>query len=446
MEYTKKISYLSNQWYNDGLKKAKIRDLSGAITSLKKSLQYNRDNIDARNLLGLVYYGQGEVGEALVEWILSKNIRSQGNIATYFIKKIQESSGELEVINQAIKKYNQCLVYCEQDGEDLAAIQLRKVISAHPTFLKAYQLLALIYIKSEQYAKARQVIRKAHKLDTTNEITLLYMHELKQLQQDKAGKIKKEKQQAISYKIGNETIIQPVSATLRDNATMMTIVNIVIGIVVGAAVVWFLVFPTIKQNTAEKTNKEIIAYSELAAAKESEIDLLNKQLEEYEAQSAIIAQEKEIAQETQSSYEALVAVIEHYNQTGYDWAALTDELLAINTSSLGATGKTTYDAIAAKVFEDQCTKLYTSAKQNYGWKNYELAIESLERVMQINEGYKDGDALLILMKCYQDTGNAEMAIEKYNRILELYPDTTIAQSASDYMSSTTTTTTTEENQ
>ena len=71
MDYATKLVYQSNYWYNDGLKKANIRDLSGAIVSLRRSLQYNRANIAARNLLGLVYYGRGDVAEALVEWILS---------------------------------------------------------------------------------------------------------------------------------------------------------------------------------------------------------------------------------------------------------------------------------------------------------------------------------------------------------------------------------------
>ena len=66
MDYTKKIMYQSNSWYNDGLRKAQVRDMSGAIVSLQQSLQYNRENIAARNLLGLVYYGIGEVSEALV--------------------------------------------------------------------------------------------------------------------------------------------------------------------------------------------------------------------------------------------------------------------------------------------------------------------------------------------------------------------------------------------
>lgn len=433
VEYTKKFLNLSNQWYNDGLKKANIRDLSGAVSSLKKSLQYNRENIDARNLLGLVYYGKGEVVEALVEWIISKNMRSHNNIATYFIKKVQESQNELEAINQAVKKYNQSLAYCQQGAEDMAAIQLRKVIAVHPTFLKAYQLLALIYIKTEQYAKARQLIRKAYKIDTTNEITLYYMHELKKLRGDKAAKLKEDKGQTVSYKIGNETIIQPVSATLRDNAAMMTIINILIGLAVGAAVVWFLVFPTIRQDTAAKTNKEIIAYSEQIAAKESEIDLLNKELETYKAQSETIEQEKAVAQSTQNSYEALVTAIEHYNTENYDWSKLADELMEISTESLGETGKVTYDAMAQEVYEDQCSELYTSAQRSFEVANYGTVIEKMERVVKMNEEYEDGEALLLLMNAYQKNGDEEEANEKYERILELYPDTDVAKNATEMM-------------
>lgn len=433
MEYTKKFLYQSNQWYNDGLKKANIRDLSGAIASLKKSLQYNRDNVPARNLLGLVYYGRGEVVEALVEWIISKNIRSHGNIATYYIKKVQESPSELEAINQAAKKYNQSLMYCQQGGEDLAAIQLRKVIAAHPNFVRAYQLLALLYMESEQYAKARQMIRKAHKLDTTNEITLRYMHELKQLRSDKVAKLKEEKDQTVSYKLGNETIIQPISATLKDNATMMTILNIVIGIVVGAAVVWFLIVPTVKQNMSAKTNKEIIAYSEQIAGKESEIDILNQELTQYKSESEATENEKAIAQGTQASYEALVAAMEHYRQTNYNRATLADELLAIQTESLGATGKTTYDAIANEVFEEQCSSLYEAAQKSFAVANYGTVIEKMEKVVKMKEGYANGEAILLLMNAYQKNGDTEKATQVYNRILELYPNTEIATKAAEAM-------------
>ena len=124
MEYTTKLVYQSNYWYNDGLQKAKIRDLSGAVKSLRKSLQYNQANIAARNLLGLVYYGRGDVIEALVEWILSKNIQSHHNIANYYISIVQEVPGELETLNQSVIRFNQSLDYARQNGEVMAIIQL----------------------------------------------------------------------------------------------------------------------------------------------------------------------------------------------------------------------------------------------------------------------------------------------------------------------------------
>ncbi|MBO7392073.1 MAG: hypothetical protein J6U77_06195, partial [Verrucomicrobia bacterium] len=47
----KKILGLSNHYYNVGLAKAKVRDLTGAIDSLEQSLKYNIRNVEARNLL-----------------------------------------------------------------------------------------------------------------------------------------------------------------------------------------------------------------------------------------------------------------------------------------------------------------------------------------------------------------------------------------------------------
>ena len=203
MDYAKKIMYQSNYWYNDGLKKAQERDMSGAIIALRQSLQYNRENIAARNLLGLVYYGIGEVAEALVEWIISKNLKPRDNISDSYIRNVQDSANELESINQAIKKYNQCLGYCKQNGEDLATIQLKQVIAAHPTFLKAYQLLALIYIQTNQNTKARQLLLTARKLDVSNTTTLNYLREITR-QRGRHGKdVDRKKKKKDDYYLSN---------------------------------------------------------------------------------------------------------------------------------------------------------------------------------------------------------------------------------------------------
>ncbi len=432
MEYAERFLYQSNQWYNDGLKKANIHDMTGAIVALKKSLQYNRDNVAARNLLGLIYYGRGEVAEALVEWIISKNIKAHGNIATYYIKKVQESPSELEVINDAIKKYNQSLAYCEQGGEDLAAIQLRKVIATHPTFLKAYQLLTLIYIQSEQYAKARQMIRKAIKLDATNELTLQYLYELKRLHGEKAIQIKETKQQTVSYKLGNETIIQPVTTTVKEHVTKMSVLYGVLGLAVGAAVVWFLITPAVKKEVSNQANKEAIAYSEEIAALKSQKDLIQQELQKYKSESKKTKEEKKIAQNTKGSYEALVSAVEHYYEEGYSISELADELMAIDISPLGTVGKTTFEAISEAVYEEECTALYEAAEKNYGWASYAGVTERLERVRLMNEEFKDGEALLLLMKAYQKDEDEDKAEEIYKRIQKLFAETEILERATSF--------------
>ena len=156
----KKIIHISNRYYNDGLAKANVRDLSGAITSLRQSLKFNKNNIEARNLLGLVYFEMGEVVAALSEWVISKNLRPKKNLADDYIEAIQSNPTRLDTINQTVKKYNLALRYCYQDSKDLAIIQLKKVLSLNPRLVQGHQLLALLYMDAEQWDKAKKELLK----------------------------------------------------------------------------------------------------------------------------------------------------------------------------------------------------------------------------------------------------------------------------------------------
>ena len=151
VEVQKKIWQLSNTYYNLGLDKAQIRDLSGAIDLLKRSLKFNKLNVQARNLLGLVYFETGEAVAALSEWIISKNIMPENNIASEYIERLQQNANKLDVINQTIKKYNDSLQCCRKGSEDVAVIQLKKILNQNPKLIKGYHLLALIYLKKEEY-------------------------------------------------------------------------------------------------------------------------------------------------------------------------------------------------------------------------------------------------------------------------------------------------------
>ena len=176
----KRVVRISNLLYNEGLDKASVRDLSGAISCLKRSLKFNKENVDARNLLGLVYYEMGEVVAALSEWVISKNTQPENNAADLYISKLQANKNKLDIINQTIRKYNQALVYCKQGDEDMAVIQLKKVLNQNPNLIKGYHLLALVYIHQQEYEKARKLLKKAAQIDNTNTTTLRYVHEIEE--------------------------------------------------------------------------------------------------------------------------------------------------------------------------------------------------------------------------------------------------------------------------
>ena len=204
----KKVDYLSKLYYNQGLEKASIRDLSGAISCLKQSLAYDKRNIRARNLLGLVYFETGEVVAALSEWVISKNIQKNRNLASEYIARLQANQNKLETINESIKKYNNALAMCREGHEDMAAIRLKKILSQNPKLIKGYHLLALIQMKNQEWNKARRTLKKAARIDKTNTTTLRFLREVDE-QTGVTTKMEKRRKGLFDiYRQANQQIIQ----------------------------------------------------------------------------------------------------------------------------------------------------------------------------------------------------------------------------------------------
>ncbi len=95
---------------------------------------------------------------------------------------------------------------------------------------------------------------------------------------------KKGKEETVEYSLGNETIIQPRHAGLKVLASKFTVMNIVVGAVIGAAIVWFLIVPAVNEAKADSVNKQIIEYSERINAMEAQISAQTKTLDEYREQ------------------------------------------------------------------------------------------------------------------------------------------------------------------
>ena len=391
----KKVDYLSKSFYNQGLEKASIRDLSGAIAYLKQSLIYDKKNIQARNLLGLVYFETGEVVAALSEWVISKNLQPSRNLATEYIQILQANSNKLTAINKTIRKYNHALLLCREGHEDMAAIQLRKILTQNPKLIKGYHLLALIQIKNEEWNRARRTLRKAAKIDKTNTTTLRFLREVDEqtgvptrLEKRKKGIFHSESGKSQDYDVpDNEFVVQ--TPVYREHSKIPVFLLLMSGIVAGAAAFWLLAVPAIPHGIYQEANQEVLQYSESLATQGAELTKAQGEAQESgdtaEAVSEQLAQEQEKSQ----SYEALLTAYSYMQQGSLDEAALA------------------LQNVKADVLPDSLKSIYESVRDATGVSGTGDTQDTSSDDGSGGDGSSDGSG-------YEDTGYEEDYSEDYS--------------------------------
>ena len=350
----KKVDYLSKIFYNQGLEKASIRDLSGAIACLKQSLMYDKRNIRARNLLGLVYFETGEVVSALSEWVISKNLQPTRNLASEYINKLQANPNKLAAINETIKKYNHALMLCREGHEDMAAIQLRKILTQNSKLIKGYHLLALIQMKNGEWNKARRILKKAARIEKTNTTTLRFLREVDEqtgvttrLEKKKKGLFRSgTKENPDTDILGSERVAQPT--VYREHSKVSVFFILMAGIAAGAVAFWLLAVPAIRQGIYQEANQQIVQYSESLASQGAELTKVQGEAKESGDTVESVTQELTTEQTKSESYQALLQAYTYYQQQNLDEAAveiqkvhvdvLTDSMKSVYTTIRDATG------------------------------------------------------------------------------------------------------------
>lgn len=347
----KKVEYLSKLYYNQGLEKASIRDLSGAVNCLKQSLTFNKRNIQARNLLGLVYFETGEVVAALSEWVISKNLQPTRNIANEYINRLQANSNKLDAINETIRKYNNALALCREGHEDMAAIQLRKILTQNSKLIKGYHLLALIYMKNHDWGKARRILRKAARIDKTNTTTLRFLREVDErtgvttkLDRQKKGLFGKTVKESYGDEVSRNVAVQP--AAYKENSRISLFVTLMAGVAAGAAAFWLLAVPAIKQGIYREANQQIVKYSESLASQGAELTKAQGQAKESGNVAEEITLQLDSEQKKSTSYQALLNAYVAYKQNEYDAAAL--EIQKVYEDQIGDDVKGIYNTICSE--------------------------------------------------------------------------------------------------
>lgn len=418
---------LSNAYYNEGLEKAKVRDLSGAVLALRESLKINKKNTNARNLLGLVYFEMGMVVDALTQWIISRSFQSTKNMADKYIEAVQNNPAQLDSINTSLRKYNQALVYCQQESYDLAIIQLKKVLSVNGKLLDGHLLLALLYMKTENLSRARAELKKVLAVDCTNTKALRYMQALDQQTVEEKPQEEDANKDAIAYTRGNETIIQPVG--VKDNSGFHAVLNVVIGVVIGVAVMGLLIMPALQSKKSGELNKAVAEYSDQVDAKSATLDSLQAENDSLKKQNEEAAKAASEAADKVSSYEELLKAYASYSSG--DSAAALQQLEAINQDTLSDDAKTLYSSVFSEVGVTAVKDLYKTGYDAYQKGDYATAIEDLGKCYELDN--TQGDALYFLARSYHKSGDTENAKTYYQKVVDEFPNTKKATDAAGLM-------------
>lgn len=416
---------ISNSYYNDGLAKAHVRNLSGAILSLRTSLKFYKYNIAARNLLGLVLFETGETVNAITEWVISKNYQPEDNPACRYLDVIQNNPSHLESINQTIKKYNQALAYCKSDSRDLATIQLKKVLSLNPRFVKAHQLLALLYIQDEKYELAKKTLRNAGKIDTDNTTTLRYLKEVNARLKERGTSKKQGKDDLISYTNGNETIIMP--KRFKETSLASTVVSVVIGLVIGVAATSFLVLPNVRSQYQQEAKSQLLDANDAITTSDQTISSLNKEIDSLEQK---LKKQKASVKEISShitEYDELLTAYTTY--VAGDLLHAGELLSQVDTSKLSETAGTVYNSIHDPIMTAYVSSVYDEGYNAFVTLDYATAITDLKKVCDTDMNYQDGYAALYLGQAYEASGDHASAVTYFQHIIDTYPNTSRAATA-----------------
>ena len=432
-----RLERISISFYNKGLERAKVRNLTGAVDVLKKSLEINKENVNARNLLGLVYFEMGEVVAALSEWVISVNLCSKNNEAEYFLTKMQADNSAFDAMNQAIKKYNIALANAKRNDNDLAILQLKRAISMNPKFIRALLLLALIYLKNSEYEKAKKCLAKVQKIDVANVTALRYLEEIR-LHTQTGALASQENKKEIEDSIASKIV--PLGSYKEDKPNFMAFITFFVGILIGVVVIYYMAVPNIRKTIVEEYNQKERDYSSVLSSKdvtisslESNIRILETKIEDLE-RTIRLGENYNI-----TDYEPLIELLFDYQEflrieepTQEQLEVLTDTISAFDMSEITNTSAIAlYEDMlqdmgekTAAYYVEQGMPLYTRKKQEDALPLFEAAYQYAPH---------DPEIVYHLARIYHSLGDLEQAKELYQILIEEHQNSTRSREAKTYL-------------
>ena len=428
MDTLQKIQLAANSFYNRGLELAKERELSGAAGYLKRALELNKYHTDARNLLGLIFYEMGETSDALVQWVISVNLQPEENRADHYLDEVQRKPGQLEIASQTIKKFNQALVYAQNGSDDLAVLQLKRVVEERPNYVKARLLLAVLYMQHEDFAKAGRSLYKVLQIDKNNKKASRYMEYVKS-RTGKADVERRKMKNAFSHRqMQDDDVILP--PTYKENTGWQSIINIGIGLILGAVMIFFLVIPARERSLNYEHNQEMLSYTDRLNLANQELAELENELSQYRQQNeeaqAQIAEMQGNSNSVLAQYATVAEILQAYRNEDFRTAVQLyidmDASLITDENMLNI-----FAGIQADMTANAPAELEAMAAEAEAAGDHELALHYYESYMAIND--RNPQIIYNMAMIYQAMGDTETADQLFGQVIMNFSDSELAARA-----------------
>jgi tetratricopeptide (TPR) repeat protein len=341
------------------------------------------------------------------------------------LKSIEENTPDIpDDIKNSIILYNKALDSIRFGSEDIAIIELKKVLSMNPNFYEAMNLLGVCYAYTKDFDKASEVFKRVAAAESNGVKAQEYLTLLNS-GHDTLSSPKTFKRRSIVQKSGTKSKVEsvdtkPVSLESK-NLRKGGIFRYVACAAIGALVVLLAMLPAIFGRSA---NEE--ALNALNAEKE----VLNEKLATFESDYKMLEQRNESLQndlETANAstdyYKACIKLYEAkdlFSERNYEAAA--DMLLLIRTVDFKEEDKERFDKLNNDVMPAAANAAFNEGYRLFSIGKYQEALERLNKIQIYKHDYESVDRVLYYIgKCYMELNDSRNAVATFQKIISTYP-------------------------
>lgn len=427
MDWVKEVWEKSSVYYNKGYEAAKERDLTLATDYLQKALQLNKYNTEARNLLGLICFEVGRVGEALKQWVISHSLNKEDELSAYYINEVQKSPKQLVDYKESIHLYNKALEYLQQKNMDVAVIRLKKAVSTNPRFVEARVLLALCYMKDKQFYKANEQIKSVLKIDKEHPKALAYF---KAISGEDTATIQPYELEFIPATHASKKI-KPIRVIDRSLSLRYSVLYFMIGLIAMYVVYHFLIQP----NEIKSYEQEI---TRLVSKQEELSNELNQVIKDTQLKSATLESDNTKLKSEVEAYENKLGVYKQKEKMNIaksyieekKYIEAAEALYNIAISLLDEESKETYENLKEACYEKAAALLYKEGYQLMNKEDYVGAKSNLEAVLVYDISSQTAKkSLYYLGEMEEKLGNKIESQNYFNKVITEFPGTYEARRA-----------------